>query len=240
VFLICCFFLTGYPVTGSYFFYFYFVIVFSGLTTYYFTMLLAAAIQKEHIAMEVFSISFLFVNSLIGYTITIDDIPPFWIWGPYVDFGRWGFEGLMVNQWEDYDDDTLDQTVLELYGFDGYNKMDTFWILLIVSFGFIFLIYLSLRPPVKQLVKVPHIPSTTSPLINETTDLKENLLTAAEEAQASFSEQIPRFQDGRSINSHSNSIVDATKVPKKSGYHLTFHNLSYSVNGVVATTSKAL
>ncbi len=31
-----------------------------------------------------------------GYSIQINDIPPFWHWAPFINYARWTFQGLMV------------------------------------------------------------------------------------------------------------------------------------------------
>jgi ATP-binding cassette subfamily G (WHITE) protein 2 (SNQ2) len=252
LFLMSCYFTAGFPLTGAYFFYYYFLILFAGLISYYYAMLLAALIPQENLAFEAFALVFTTLNIFVGFLITLDNIPAMWSWVPYINFSRWAFQGLMVNQWEDYDDDSSGQTVLELYGFDGFDKMDAFWILFLYILALVVLVYAAMRPPLKKLVKVARVPSATiSPIIEVDDDkklnLKSTLLQPADaEAQHFFFQQhTPRFQDGQSVSNVSilntnsnNSIVDATKVPKKSGYHLTFCQLSYTVDGGTMTASK--
>ena len=72
---------------------------------------------------------------------------------------RWIFEGLMVNQWGQYDTDDNPNgsgygDVLSQYGFEGFNKNDSFWIIFLYMLFFSALNYIYLQPPTKSLTKM--------------------------------------------------------------------------------------
>jgi ABC-type multidrug transport system ATPase subunit len=78
-----------------------------------------------------------------------------WNWATYADYARWIFEGMMVNQWEDYDDDSQHSgSVLSLYDFTNFNKWGSFWILAISTSIILVAVYLSMLPPRKRLIKI--------------------------------------------------------------------------------------
>lgn len=110
------------------------------------------------------------------------DLPTCWF--------RWIFEGLMVNQWGQYDtDDSATGTgygnVLSQYGFEGFNKNNSFWIILLYIFFFSGLNYLALQPPAKRLIHMddavdPESVKREDKLRNSSIiSLKRNLSTVA-------------------------------------------------------------
>eukprot|EP01039_Chlorochromonas_danica_P003350 gene3350-3673_t len=162
IFVFLIFFLVELPATASYFIYYLFLTYFMNMIAFYSSLWLAAATNNEALAFSVFPLTFLFVANFSGYSITLDSIPAFWCWAPYLSYGRWGFEGLMVNEWSRYDtDDSTDDAnkdgngdILEVYGFEDFAKENCFWILPLYMAFFAGLTYYCLLPPVKKLNKV--------------------------------------------------------------------------------------
>jgi ATP-binding cassette subfamily G (WHITE) protein 2 (SNQ2) len=162
VFCLVVFWLVGFTNTFSYFLYFFIVLNLANFCSFFFAMFLAAVLENAVIAFSVFPLIFLFLSTFAGYSIAIDDLPPMWHWASYVSYARWGFEGLMVNQWESFDsDDTTyavngNGNVLSSYGFDNFNKYDTFWILIIYWLFTCLCVYWGLRPSASRLQKIPN------------------------------------------------------------------------------------
>jgi ABC-type multidrug transport system permease subunit len=162
LFIIWMYFLVGLPSDADYFFYFLFLLFFANTCAYYSAMWLAAATNNEQLAFAIFPILFLFLAQFAGFSISIDDVPSFWSWAPYISYARWVFEGLMVNEWNRFDtDDVTDDAamdgngdVLSMYDFTGFDKNDSFWITLLYVLGFAFLTYIALLPPKKRLEQV--------------------------------------------------------------------------------------
>jgi ABC-type multidrug transport system permease subunit len=96
LFIICAYFLVNLPSDGEYFFYFLFLLFFANTCAYYSAMWLAAATDNEQLAFALFPILFLFLAQFAGYSITLDSIPSFWVWAPYVSYARWVFEGKVL------------------------------------------------------------------------------------------------------------------------------------------------
>jgi ABC-type multidrug transport system ATPase subunit len=93
---------------------------------------------------------FCLISSLCSFLLST-----VWNWATYIDYARWIFEGMMVNQWEDYDDDSRQAgSVLDLYDFTNFNKWGSFWILAIATFLILVAVYLSMLPARKRLKKV--------------------------------------------------------------------------------------
>jgi ABC-type multidrug transport system ATPase subunit/ABC-type multidrug transport system permease subunit/uncharacterized membrane protein YhdT len=163
VFVLAVYFLVQLPNEGGYFFYYLFLTFFMNTVAFYSSLWLAAQTGSEALAFAIFPMTFLFITNFSGYSITLDALPPMWIWAPYLSYGRWGFEGLMVNEWSKYDTDDADDAtrsgngdILDTYGFDNFNKNSAFWILILYLAGFAGLTYYFLLPPEKKLEKVAH------------------------------------------------------------------------------------
>lgn len=161
VFVFGMYFLVQLPSDGGYFFYYLFLTFFMNTVAFYSSLWLAAQTGSEALAFSIFPLTFLFVANFSGYSITLDALPPMWVWAPYLSYGRWGFEGLMVNEWSQYDTDDADDAtrsgngdILETYSFDNFDMNDSFWILLLYMGGFAALTYYFLLPSLKKLEKV--------------------------------------------------------------------------------------
>jgi ABC-type multidrug transport system permease subunit len=113
LFIILSYFLVQLPANGSYFFFYLILLFFANTTSYYSAMWLAAATMNEQLAFALYPVMFLFLSQFAGYSITINSIPPGWSWAPYLSYARWVFEGLMVNQWEQFDTDDAPDDQLE-------------------------------------------------------------------------------------------------------------------------------
>jgi ATP-binding cassette subfamily G (WHITE) protein 2 len=158
LFVIFLYFQVKFPSTASYFFYYLFILLFANVISFYSAMWLAAATGHEQVAFALFPLMFLFTANFSGFAITVNSVPPFWSFGPYLSYGRWLYQGLMVNEWEMFDTDdnpisTNNGNVLAEYDFTGFDKNDSFWIGLLYIMGFSLMTYYSMLPPKKHLQK---------------------------------------------------------------------------------------
>eukprot|EP01039_Chlorochromonas_danica_P004846 gene4846-5314_t len=156
-FAIPTYFLCSFPLEWDYFWYFSSLLLIASLSSYYLAMALAAWTNDERMSFILYPLSFLFFSLFAGYAIPVDDVPAMWSWAPYVSYIRWAFQGTMVNQWSDYsspEDNDGYPSVLEMFGFDGYDKYNSYWILSIVVVFNVLLAYLAMRPPRKNLKKL--------------------------------------------------------------------------------------
>ena len=118
-----------FPASADYYFYFFFVLFFASITSLYFAQFLAAATGSATLAFAIFPVTFLFLSMFSGYGIPITDVPKMWEWAPYISYARWTFQGLMVNEFEQFGADG--EEILREYGFEDYDKGNTIWILLV-------------------------------------------------------------------------------------------------------------
>jgi ATP-binding cassette subfamily G (WHITE) protein 2 len=164
IYIIC-----GFSSLFSYYLYFFIVLLLANLASFYFAQFLAAATSDATIAFALFPLGFLFLSMFAGYGIPIDNVPNGWSWAPPVSYARWVFQGLMVNQFESFDGrSSTNQTksdgdlVLDYYSFEDYEKLNSFWIVMLNAVIIACVTYLSLRPPATKLEKViysetPHL-----------------------------------------------------------------------------------
>lgn len=79
-----------------------------------------------------------------GFLITWDKIPEYWIWAAYLDFLRYAWGALMINQFQDQHVELFGQDVLEYYGLDGYTAWEFIAYEIIFFIGFFVLCWLAL------------------------------------------------------------------------------------------------
>lgn len=159
LFVIFMYFQVKFPNNGDYFFYYLFSLLFANIISFYSAMWLAAATGNEQVAFALFPLMFLFTANFSGFAITVDSVPPFWSFGPYLSYGRWLYEGLMVNEWTMFDTDdqpvpTNNGNVLAEYDFENFDKNHSFWIGLLYIMGFSLMTYYAMLPPRKRLMQM--------------------------------------------------------------------------------------
>lgn len=161
VFSLVVFWMVKFKDTFEYFLYFYSVLLLGNLCSYFFAMFLAAATGSQVLAFAIFPLVFIFLTTFAGYSIAIGDLPPMWKWAADISFARWGFEGLMVNQWDDFETDDSPYTVtgqgniLATYDFTGFNKNNTIWIMLLYIIAIVVAVYFAMKPKANSLKAVP-------------------------------------------------------------------------------------
>jgi len=247
LFTIIAYFVCGFPNNSSYFFYFMFILLFTNIISFNSAMFLAASTGSQTVAFAVFPIMFLFVTTFSGFSIAIEDVPAMWCWAPYLSYGRWIFEGLMVNQWGQFDTDdntygTGYGNVLSQYGFEGFDKNNAFWILLLYIIGISGMCYWAMQPPKKLLARVDdacdHDTVKKEDLRRRTLSvvslkdnlsavgIKENLLSSADADVENFSESLaPQTTYDVAWYRQSTGNVQLSR-----GCRLVFKDLQYSVH----------
>jgi ABC-type multidrug transport system ATPase subunit len=260
LFVIVLYFLVQLPATANYFFYYLGLTFFMNLVAFYSSLWLAAATNSEALAFALFPITFLFVTNFSGYAISINSLPSFWAWGAYVSYGRWGFEGLMVNEWDRYStDDITDDAnkdgngdLLDVYGFSGFDKGNAFWILLLYMMGFSAFAYYALLPPVKTLEKVAPGDMTLSagasivatrrskslmPWGDTVTDwMKESLIGDDLKADKNEDQDNMEYVPRKTTEFYR---VSTGVMPVAKGCHVSFKNIDYTVTDKLDSSKKS-
>lgn len=155
IFVLITFFLCHFKQNVAYFAYYATAVFLANLCSYFLALLLGAVVKKEGTALVVFPLIFLFFSTFAGYPILIENVPPFWSWAPTINFVRWCYQGLMVNQWSSFDADAdAGGSVLALYGFQHWNKVYSLLIMLFMLILTSLLAYLAMRPPKRRLVYI--------------------------------------------------------------------------------------
>lgn len=142
----------------------------------------------------------------------------------------------MTNQFEGFtetfDDKNITQVegtqggwILDNYGFKDFNKLDSFWILLISTCGIALLVYNALRPSRSKLEKVLSSPDSHMIVSRSTIGLRETLLPQ---------EDIEEHDDLSTLHGRSTFDVqwyrtNTGDVQLSKGCRLVFRNLRYTV-----------
>jgi ABC-type multidrug transport system ATPase subunit len=257
IFVIFMYFLVGLSSDADYFFYYLFLTFFMNLVAFYSSIWLASATNSEPLAFSIFPITFLFVVNFSGYSITIDSLPPLWSWAAWVSYARWGFEGLMVNQWDRFDtDDATDDAskdgngdILDSYDFTGYDKANTFWILFFYMVAFALMTLYALMPAVKKLEKVP---------VGEVTDtaVQSHAITAQRKSLVPWGDTVTDWKEsllgGKTDKEEETEVltyeprknteffrVSTGTAPSAQGCHVTFKDVNYTVTDKFDSTKKS-
>lgn len=148
IFNTLAYFLCAFPMSLDYFVYFFFVLLLTNFSAFYFSQLLAASFGDAKVAFGIFPLPFIFLTMFAGYTMPVNNIPEGWKWASIVSYCRWGYEGLMSNAFERFDEG---KEVLKIYDFDNYNRFKSYWVLIIVIGVMAGLNYLAMRPARSKL-----------------------------------------------------------------------------------------
>lgn len=247
IFVVILYFLVRFPVNVDYFVYFWILLFFGNTCSYYSMVWLAAQSGRESLAYAVFPILFLLQSNFSGYALTLDNVPPLWCWAPYLDYVRWVFEGLMVNQWSQYDTDDApvengNGNVLNQYGFEGFDQNNAYWIVLLFSGGFALMAYFAMLPPKKKLVhlQVEDVSESALQSIAVQSKTKPSLTTAMQNDSARFIresflgldtthdelEEPLQLQPSLNVDFYR---VSTGNFERAEGCHLVFNNVCYDV-----------
>jgi ABC-type multidrug transport system ATPase subunit/ABC-type multidrug transport system permease subunit len=252
IYFMLMYWMVNLPRGGDYFMFYISLLFFSNITALYMAMWLAAATASEALAFALFPILFLFLTNFSGYALTIDSVPPFWSWAPDVSYARWYFEGLMVNQWGRYDtdDEPVENgygDILSAYGFNNFDKENSFGIGLLYIIGFAALLYIALLPPRNRMVKLEQGEMTTSAAVsfverksksNQKKSAFDRTISLFEDSSTLLRETLIGGMDERDDDEYIEPQVaynvefyrvSSGMLDKADGTHLVFKNLNYSV-----------
>jgi ABC-type multidrug transport system ATPase subunit/ABC-type multidrug transport system permease subunit len=174
--------MVGFNSNAGTYIYFWLMLLVGNFTAFVSVLVLASVVGDEKIAAMAFVPQFLVLGTFMGYSITLDNVPIYWKWFTYVSYPRWVFEGLMVNEFnqyatDDHNDDDQQMNgygdVLEYFGFDNGNK----WTCLCYELIFFALLcgvfYVTLLPARVALIKVTNAedPGTVLSVHSSITDI---------------------------------------------------------------------
>jgi ATP-binding cassette subfamily G (WHITE) protein 2 (SNQ2) len=149
VFILIGYSLMGFKFTSGYFLYFSFSLLLANICNYFIVTWFAAFFKEEEPAYALYPLSFLFMTTFSGYCINVRSISVVWNWAPNVSVMRWCFEGLMINQWNEFGIEG--ENVLTLFNFNNFNKMNCIWILILFNIVVMIAIYFAMLPSKNEL-----------------------------------------------------------------------------------------
>mmetsp|Transcript_15663 Transcript_15663/g.27086 ORF Transcript_15663/g.27086 Transcript_15663/m.27086 type:complete len:488 (-) Transcript_15663:808-2271(-) len=100
----------------------YFLTLCNGIVLAYFVAALSPNMDIANALLPTYVVTLLF---FAGFLFRFDDMPPWWKWYSYINFMRYGWSGLMVNQFSGKNGDPEYMeglTVLQYYNIDGIEK----------------------------------------------------------------------------------------------------------------------
>lgn len=226
----------GFPGDASYFFFFYICLLMVNITAYSYTLCMAAYTGNAQKTLAIFAPFFFFLVMFSGFTITVENVPGPWKWASYYSFARWGFEGMLVNEFGRYNDAEGDE-VLEDFNFEGFNKYNSLLIMLISLLGTSVLTYLAMRPEKSKLIKLQYFPSETKPVNGAKKEMESLLLEdahtnsvdiRADEMVKSYPDRISKENMDLLLRQDTNNDGGDNELLSK-GCRLSFSDVKYSV-----------
>ncbi|KXZ54635.1 hypothetical protein GPECTOR_4g700 [Gonium pectorale] len=98
----------------------YFVGVCVGIVMAYFVASFAPNMDVANALLPTYAVTLLF---FAGFLIRTDEMPPWWKWYSYIDFAKYSWGAVMVNQFKHYHQPWIGgQTVLQYYSLDGTDE----------------------------------------------------------------------------------------------------------------------
>jgi len=129
-FLFCnlTYWLIGLPIDPRTWSYLFVITLLVNLTSFYIAQLLSALSSSSQVALGLFPITFSFLSNFSGFTILLENVPPFYCWAPYLAFPRFAYEGLVADTMnnakpEDYED------LLSYFGFQDWKPVNSILIM---------------------------------------------------------------------------------------------------------------
>ena len=184
IFLFIIYFMTNLPSGAAYFFYYVTLVTLANYCGYASCLAIAANAPSEDLALKLFPLLFFFLCMYAGFAIRLEDLPTMWIFMPYIGYIRWVFEGLMINEFNQYGtDDAVDDgnrngngDVLSAFTFDNFDKNNCIWILLLFIAFLTMILYYGLLPPKKELIKVQNASDVITVLSRSPSIFRKDLL----------------------------------------------------------------
>ena len=191
IFLFIIYFMTNLPSGGAYFFYYVTVGTLANYCGYATCLALAANVPSEDAALKLFPLLFFFLSTFAGFSIRLKDLPVMWIFMPYIGYLHWAFEGLMINEFNQYgtddaaDDDNRNGNgdALSDFSFDNFDKNNCIWILFLFIAFLTMILYYGLLPPKNKLIKVQNASDVITVLSRSPSILRKDLLPATKNYQ---------------------------------------------------------
>lgn len=124
----------------------YFGHLFNGIAAAYIFAAVAPDVNVANALLQTVTVILMF---FCGFLILPDDIPSYWIWLYRLDYVSYGYAALMVNQFEDHDDELKEthpneKGVLDYYDMDDVDKDVYTLIVYVFSIAFVVIAYLSM------------------------------------------------------------------------------------------------
>ena len=135
-FALIIYFLVGFLGTPEAFVYFFTVMFMCNFIGYSTAQLLATVSPTPDVALALFPVSFIFFNTFAGFLIHIPEVPTYWLWATDISFVRWAIQGVIINEIEPQEQLRFynGRDALAAYGFAGYDKMTSVYVLIGIAF----------------------------------------------------------------------------------------------------------
>lgn len=126
--------------------FFYGVLYMTSITGLFVAQLIAGMAPTAQSAISLFPVALFFAVAFAGYIVYIPQFD-YWLreWAPYGSFMRWGFQALVLNEFDGNGDLPSHQKYINALGFDDYSKEYCAPIILVFTAVFCTLLLLALK-----------------------------------------------------------------------------------------------
>lgn len=104
--------------------------------------MISLASMTSQVAVSIFPAALFLIVAFAGFVVRLPSLPS-WLgsWVPFISFARWGFQGLVINEFENNGQISFKEIIpvdvpdpyrafIENFGFQGYSKYDSLPILM--------------------------------------------------------------------------------------------------------------
>jgi hypothetical protein len=123
LFVSIVYFMVGFQNTAESFGFFFFFLLFASLIAEFNAKFLAAISSKSQNAVSLFTFSIIFAIFFSGYMVYVPRLPT-WLspWSTYLNFGRFIFQGLVLNEFQGNGKLPNEKLYIEQLGFEDISK----------------------------------------------------------------------------------------------------------------------
>lgn len=127
------------------FFYFFYMLWMTDMIGYFAAQFVAGIAPSSEVAMSFFPILMFFALAFEGYIVYIPQFPEWLKWGTYVDYLRFSFQGMILNEFDGNPNLPLESLYVNELGFNTWSKTQCALILWVFLFGHALASYLVLQ-----------------------------------------------------------------------------------------------
>lgn len=132
------YYLVGLRAEAQYFCFFLYILLMADFVGMMVCQILASVSSSAQVAVSLFPVSLFFCTAFEGFIVYIPAFPPWLGWLSFASYLRYGFQALVLNEFDDNNDLPLSSSYIGLLGFESLSKYQCanyLWIFVVLGMG---------------------------------------------------------------------------------------------------------